>query len=290
MTGYGRYESSWNDIKLSVEIRAVNHRFCEIAVRLPRHLMFLEDNIKKRIQQKVQRGRIDVYMTFNTESLVKKSLKVDWELAKAYCLSVKEMRDRLDIEGEVSVQDMLGIQDLFQIEEELSDDEYTYRNVLLQAVDQATDELVKMRTLEGKALTKDLQMRISKMQGLLEQIKVQAPNVKDQYAKKLEGRVKEWLPDAIDADQSRLLTEVALFAEKADISEEITRLESHYDQFLHNLEQTEPVGRKLDFLIQEMNREMNTIGSKANDIDISQSVVELKSELEKLREQVQNVE
>jgi uncharacterized protein (TIGR00255 family) len=289
MTGYGRYEGFLNDIKLTVEIKTVNHRYCELAIRLPRQLMLYEDRIKRQIQEKVHRGRIDVFISFHSDTLAKRKVKLDMELAEAYVSSIQELKDRLHVTGELTVHDLITLEDLFQIEEEESDVEQ-FNVPLLNAVMQATDQLLQMRGIEGKALLEDLSHRVSAIRETVKQISEYAPKVKDQYEKRLETRIKEFLQQRAELDEARLLNEVAVFAEKSNIDEELTRLASHCDQFTGILTLDEPVGRKLDFLIQEMNREVNTIGSKANDIEISQYVVELKSTIEKMREQVQNIE
>jgi uncharacterized protein (TIGR00255 family) len=289
MTGYGRYEGFLNDIKLTVEIRTVNHRFCELSIRLPRQLMLYEDRIKRQIQENVHRGRIDVFISFHSDTLAKRKVKPDLELAEAYLSSIQELKDRLHVEGEFTIRDLITLEDLFRVEEEESDVEQ-FDVPLLSAVMQATDQLLQMRVEEGKALARDLSHRVSTIRETVQRITEYAPKVKDHYEKRLEVRIKEFLQQRADLDEARLLNEVAVFAEKSNIDEELIRLTSHCDQFTGILALEEPVGRKLDFLIQEMNREVNTIGSKANDIDISQYVVELKSTIEKMKEQVQNIE
>jgi uncharacterized protein (TIGR00255 family) len=289
MTGYGRYEGFINDIKLTVEIKTVNHRYCELSIRLPRQLMLYEDRIKRQIQEKVHRGRIDVFISFHSDTLAKRKVKLDIELAEAYLSSIQELKDRLHVTGDLTVHDLLTLEDLFQVEEDESDVEQ-FNVPLLTAVMKATDQLLQMRVIEGKALIEDLSHRVSTIRETVKQITEYAPKVKDQYEKRLETRMKDFLQQRAELDEARLLNEVAVFAEKSNIDEELTRLTSHCDQFTGILALDEPVGRKLDFLIQEMNREVNTIGSKANDIDISQYVVELKSTIEKMREQVQNIE
>lgn len=289
MTGYGRYEDYLNDIRLTVEIKSVNHRFCEISIRLPRHLMLFEDRLKRQIQGKLHRGRIDVFVSYQSETLVKRKLSFDWDLAQAYLSSVQQMKDRLQLSGDMTVQDLLGIEDLFQVEEEESDME-ELRNPILEAANQATIQLLEMREEEGMALAQDLKKRVFSIQETVHTLTVYSPKVKEHYQNRLELRMKEFLLNRVDLDEARVLNEVAVFADRANIDEELTRLASHCQQFTRILSLDEPVGRKLDFLVQEMNREANTVGSKANDIEISQHVVELKSNIEKMKEQVQNIE
>jgi uncharacterized protein (TIGR00255 family) len=289
MTGYGRYKGFLNEVKLTVEMKSVNHRFCETSIRLPRNLMMFEDHLKRQIQEKIHRGRIDVFISFHSDTLSKRNVKLDWELAEAYLSSIQQMKDQLNVSGEITVRDLISIEDLFQVEEEESDVD-KFSDPLTSAVMQATDQLLHMRSVEGKALAQDLSQRVSSIRETVKLLIEYAPKVKEYYEKRLEGRIKEFLQHRVEIDESRFLNEVAVFAERSNIDEELTRLASHCDQFTGILELDEPVGRKLDFLIQEMNREVNTIGSKANDIDISQYVVELKSTIEKMKEQVQNIE
>lgn len=289
MTGYGRFETVQEETKLLIEMKSVNHRFCEVSFRLPRTLMVFEDKLRKIIQEKVHRGRIDVFITLQSENLSKKELKVDWELVQAYIDSSRRIQQEWGLTGEITVKDLIGIQDLFHIEEAETDAEQI-QQLLTHAIQKATEQLVHMRIEEGKALAHDLQQRVALIEETIQQLKVHAPKVVEQYRNRLEVRLKEFLEEKAEIEESRLLPEVAIFSERSNISEEITRLESHCQQFRYNLTSKEPVGRKLDFLVQEMNREVNTIGSKANDLLISQLVVELKSNVEKIKEQVQNIE
>jgi uncharacterized protein (TIGR00255 family) len=289
MTGYGRYEVAVGDIKLIVEMKSVNHRFLEISVRLPRDLLLFEDKIKKIIQEKVSRGRVDVYITVSSDTLVKKKLHIDLDLVKAYLASFQALREEVGIFGNVEVKDLLGIPDLFQVEEEETDINL-FRQVMNEGVLQATHQFLIMREAEGEALAIDLKMRILLIEKITQNLIEYAPLIKEHYRSRIENRVREFLENRVEIDEGKILNEVAIFAEKSNIDEELTRLISHCQQFLIILDKDEPVGRKLDFLIQEMNREVNTIGSKANDIRISQQAVELKSELEKIKEQVQNIE
>lgn len=289
MTGYGRYVGYLNELKLTVEIKSVNHRFCEMSFRLPRHLLLFEDRLKRQIQEKIHRGRIDVFVSYQSDTLTKRKLNLDWDLAQAYLSSVQQMKDRLHVAGDITVQDLLGIEGLFQVVEEESDVEQ-FRNPLFNALDQATLQLLEMREEEGNALAQDLSKRVIAIQETVALLTEYSPKVKAFYQNRLELRMKEFLQHRAEIDEARIINEVAIFADKSNIDEELTRLASHCQQFTRTLSLEEPVGRKLDFLVQEMNREVNTIGSKANDIEISQHVVELKSNIEKMKEQVQNIE
>jgi uncharacterized protein (TIGR00255 family) len=290
MTGYGRYETNVDGMKLTVEMRAVNHRFCEIQVRLPRQLAVFEERIKRLIREDIHRGRIEVYITFNAEALVSKKLLIDWELAQAYVSSLRDVQRRFNLSGDLSVQDLLSIEQIWQIDEDDAEHEGEFEIALMSAVKQSLEQLLRMRDQEGHALAQDLKLKINTIRELTEQIQRQAPHVREAYAQRLEKRIRDFLQQDHELDEGRMLMEVAIFADKSAIDEELTRLKSHCDQFGHILAHGGSIGRKLDFLVQEMNREANTIGSKANDITISQAVVELKSQLEMVKEQVQNLE
>lgn len=296
MTGYGRFETLWQGIKLTLEMKSVNHRFCEVVIRSPRHIMFLEEPMKRQIQGHIQRGRIELYITcHNIDALVNKKLQVDWELAEALIHTTHQLKERFDLAGQLTVQDLLGHEGLFQIEEELNTTEEALSAALLHALEQVTLQLKEMRQQEGLRLVADLQQRLQSISKLIMDVKELAPRVKESYAQRLEAKLREFMEQRLvstfSMDDSRLLTEIALFAEKTDIDEELIRLASHTQQFEMILTgHEEAIGRKLDFLVQEMNREVNTIGSKVNDSEIRQLVVEVKSQLEKIKEQIQNLE
>ncbi|KUK31718.1 MAG: Uncharacterized protein XD63_1010 [Thermoanaerobacterales bacterium 50_218] len=287
MTGYGRGEHEENGIRATVEIRSVNHRFLEIAVRLPRTYMGFEERIKKKIQENVARGRLDVYVTIDDNRENKRKIKLDKELAVEYYNYLRELAKILEIDFQLRVIDIVQLPDVIIAEEEEKDLEEIW-SVVEKALEQAVAHLVQMRTQEGANLYKDFLHRKKQVRQLLQQIKERAPLLSEELREKLRSRVEALVGEEIE--EERLLTEVVFYAERSDITEEVVRLFSHLDQFSKLLEASGPVGRKLDFLLQEMNREINTIGAKAADLVISPLVVEIKSELEKMREQVQNVE
>lgn len=289
MTGFGQAEYTDGERKFLVEMRSVNHRFCEISVRMPRQLNVLEEAIKKKIQETIKRGRIDVYIAIEHEGETPQSLEVNWSLADEYVQINREINQRYQWNATLASRDLITLPEVVQVKEE-ADDVESLRLPLLEAVTLASERLLEMREVEGEQLKVDLTSRVKHLTTLLDEIKKQAPTVVENYRERVRRRLTEFLGNQLDIDEGRLLTEVALFADRSDIDEEITRLESHCKQFLNNLKGNEPVGRKLDFILQEMNREANTIGSKANDLLISQKVVELKAELEKMKEQVQNIE
>lgn len=287
MTGYGRGDREKDGIRFIVEVRSVNHRFLEIMVRLPSGWMMFEDPVKKVVQSVVRRGRVDVFVTLETADR-EQTAEVDWQLAKSIVQTVREMNQRLGLSGELTAVDLLKMPQVWTLrEKEIVPQDH--QSLLMEAVQEACAALLRMRQQEGQALAADLVRRIDNLTRLVDRIRERAPMVVEEYRSRLRQRMNEILSD-VDINEDRLLAEAAIFADKSDIQEELTRLESHARQFLDSLSTDEPVGRRLDFLLQEMNREVNTIGSKSGDRLISSWVVECKSELEKMKEQVQNIE
>ena len=288
MTGYGRAEKQGDGVSFAVEMRSVNHRFCEVAIRMPREFAALEDEVRKKILSYVRRGRVDVFITVETQT-APSSLKVNWELARQYKEAAEKMGEVFGLAPQMSARELLLLPDVAQVGDEKPDSQ-VYQVPLLEAVEEAAAMLVSMRQKEGQALRQDVLSRIEKMKRLVEELAVFAPRVADAYRDRIFARVDEYIQGRCDIDESRLLHEVAVFAERADISEEITRLRSHFVQFGQIVEETDAIGRQLDFLVQGCHREINTVGAKANHLEISQKVVILKAELEKVKEQVQNIE
>src|SRR5690606_20554440 len=288
MTGYGRDCLLKDGISYEGEIGSVNNRYLDITVRLPGGWISLEERIKREIQPLVRRGRVDVFVQIRTDQLSRRNVTVNWEVAEAAIRAAREMKGRFALDGSLSVSDLFHVPEVVTVEEVPLDPE-SCSEPLREAVRTACIRLVEMRRKEGEALAEDLFSRTETLQNLLVEIRSRAPKVAEEYRRRLETRLKEWM-EGVSLDENRLMMEAALYAERADISEELTRLDSHVSQFRRLLSSDEPVGRRLDFLLQEMNREINTIGSKANDGLISLWVVDCKSELEKMREQVQNIE
>lgn len=288
MTGFGRGEAFGQGKKFTVELKAVNHRYCEIYLRLPRSLVLLEDKCKRLIQTSISRGRIDGFFSIEDcdENPVK--IKVDRDLAQSYYIAMEELREMLQLTGKPALQDIVQFPNVL-VQEDADTDVEQLWPYLEDALKQAITGLVNMRKTEGKRLYSDFKERINLIDVSRTEIEKRAPIVVKEYHKRLTNRINEWLRDSV-LDQERLAMEVAIFAERSNITEELVRLSSHLEQMAACLDVIEPVGRKLDFLVQEMNREINTISSKANDLAIGRLVVEVKSELEKIREQVQNVE
>ncbi|BAB06233.1 YicC family protein [Halalkalibacterium halodurans] len=290
MTGYGFASIEGDAFKATVELRSVNHRFFEWNCRLPRPLSFLEEELKKIAKNAVQRGKLDVFIKIEGEALTKRELEVDWDLLKQYEAASRKIAQTINQEHVLDIPSLLFSDQLVQVNEAGEVDEELIQ-VIKQAMEKAVHDLRHMRMEEGSHLKQDLDVRLNIMSELVEQIDTYSPEVVDHYRDKLRKRVNEFLSGfESQLDESRLLAEVALFAEKSDISEELTRLRSHIEQFANILSGGGVVGRKLDFLVQEMNREANTIGSKANHLAIRRHVVEMKSEIEKMKEQVQNIE
>ena len=290
MTGYGRGECTMYERKFTVEIKAVNHRYNDITVKLPRAIMGFEDEIKKAISKKVFRGKLDVFVNFESFSQEDINISVNEPLAKSYTETLRKLKSDLHLDGDVTIEIVSKFPDVITVDKSISNEntENEIRECLMKAVEDATDAFVAMREVEGETLKKNIIEKVAFVNDALQKIEERAPWVSKDYRARLEAKLADL--DEIQVDESRLLTEVLLFADKAYIDEEITRLHSHISQMYSIVEENVPVGRKLDFLVQEMNRETNTIGSKSNDIEITNHVVDIKSEIEKIREQIQNIE
>lgn len=287
MTGFGRGKAESEFFSINVEVKTVNHRFCEMNIRMPRQLLKIEDRMKKKLSQHIRRGRVEVYVSLEGEGVVTRKVHVDWKLLDEYYQFIDQVRDKYGVEGTVTLQDLLSRSELLHIEEsEIGNNEL--ENLVLAATEEAAVFLKQMRMAEGEELKQDLLAILDQLETNVSDLQKFAPLVVQSFKERLTKRMEEFVNGQLD--ETRILTEVAVFADKADINEEVTRLKSHFQQFLQTLDSMEPMGRKLDFIVQEMNREANTIGSKANDSNIAKRVVEIKSLLEKLKEQVQNIE
>lgn len=289
MTGYGRGESEDDFYRFIIEIKSVNHRYNDISVRMPRHISYLEDTIKKTIKEKISRGKIDVYVNLEYVNESAIDVDVDIPLALSYKKALEELKTELNLEDNIRLNNILSMNEVVRTERK-EVDENLVKNGLLKSLDIALTHILEMKEREGEELKKDMLIKLDKIRYHVDIIEERSPSVVLEYKEKLNERISEILDNSLIIDEERLSNEVAIFADKSSIDEEIVRLKSHIKQFKNILEEDDVIGRKLDFLIQEFNREINTIGSKANDITISKHVVELKSELEKIREQVQNIE
>lgn len=288
MTGYGRETAESANWKVTVEMKSVNNRFLDVTVKMPKQYNPLEDLIKKEISAVLSRGHVDAYITVEEVGERKQSIAVDTDLALDYCRAVQEIADKTGLPYQINLTDIASYYGVLTAQKEESDLDELWLT-MGEAVKSSLKQLFDMRVTEGAKLAVDIQSRLNILAEIREKIMVRSPLVVSDYREKLSQRIQDVLGE-VEIDQDKLLNEVAFFADKADIAEEITRLGSHFEQFLDNLAKDEPVGRKLDFILQEINREVNTIGSKANDTEISHLVIEAKGELEKIREQVQNFE
>ncbi|WP_313756623.1 YicC/YloC family endoribonuclease [Tissierella sp.] len=289
MTGFGRGEFSNEVYNFKVEIKAVNHRYNDIVVKMPRHISYLEENVKKIIKTEINRGKIDVYINLDyiNESAI--DIKVDIPLAKSYKDVLERLSEELGLEENIRLFNILGLSEIIKTERKELDEDIAW-TCLKEALNIALRDIMNMKVVEGEELKNDMISKLDRIETIVLKIEERSPLVVLEYKGKLKERISELLDKDINIDEDRIASEVAIFADKSNINEEIVRLKSHVKQFLSILNEKDAIGRKLDFLIQEMNREINTIGSKANDMLISQNVVEIKSELEKIREQVQNIE
>ena len=287
MTGYGLGMSESERLKVRVEVKTVNHRFSEFHIRMPRQLLVLEDKIKKLLAAYIRRGRAEVFISIDGEGLLTKRLEVDWALLDQYMSHLNEFTYKYHLHPNDDLQNITHLEGIFHIHEEQTNTNEA-EELILEAVKQAGEQLLAMRKAEGIRLQEDIVEQLKKLADTVDQVKEYAPLVLEQYKQRLQTRMTEFTSGIID--ETRMLNEVAVFTDKADINEEITRLKSHLSQVFATIESDTAIGRKLDFLVQEMNREVNTIGSKANDAKIALQVVEMKSLLEKIKEQVQNIE
>jgi len=287
MTGYGRCHIEEDGREMTVEVKSVNHRFLDVSYRLSRTLSFLDDAVRKGVGARLARGHVDVFVSYANHRQDAKEVRVDTALALAYQKAVEQLSAALGRESDLPLTDYTRLPDVLTVQER-EEDQDTVRDLFVKALSGALDNLVAMREQEGERMCADILEKISNIERIRGQIAGRAPMVVAEYRDKLQQRIAA-LTDG-ELDEARLITEVAIFADRAAIDEELVRLLSHAGQIRATTELAEPVGRKLDFLVQELNREVNTIGSKASDTQIAQWVVEAKGEIEKLREQVQNVE
>lgn len=289
MTGFGRAIAEADGRELTVELKSVNHRYLDIGMRLPRTLIFLEDTIRSGLNGKLSRGHVDVYINYKNNRSDSRLVLLDEPLIGTYLSAIEKASDISGLRNDMTLSKLLHMPDLLTVVES-DDDREVVSQLCVRAVAQATDALIVMRAVEGEKLASDIIARSRTLLDIILLIEERAPNVVRDYKDKLSARIAELLGGGIELDQTRLANEVAIFAEKADIDEEIVRLKSHISQLTAMLKGNDPAGRKLDFVVQEMNREMNTIGSKAADLAILDAVIYGKAEIEKIREQVQNIE
>ena len=288
MTGYGRSESTVHGRTLTVEVKSVNNRYLDCNVRLPRVYSCAEDGIQRRVKGTISRGKVDVFINVEHTSEAAVSVTLNQSVAAGYLAAIRTMAETFCLPGEVTVGMLSHFPDVFQVDKVPEDLEELTAD-LNQVAEAALADFDAMRVREGDKLTQDLLGRLETLDGYTGQVEERSPQTVAAYREKLTTRLREVLEDR-QLDEGRILTEAAIFADKVAVDEETVRLRSHLDQFRTMLAEGSPVGRKLDFLIQEMNRETNTIGSKCNDLEVSTIVVNMKAEIEKIREQVQNIE
>lgn len=287
MTGFGRGKYENDSREYIVEIKSVNHKYNDITIKMPRNITFLEENVKKEINKVITRGKVDVYVSFVNNSNIGREVKINSELAKMYIKELRKICEETGIEDNINAIDVAKLPDVLNMQND-EDEEQLWKELQL-AIKEAVDGFVTMRQNEGEKIKKDLLDRINEVSENVNKICEFSTRLVEDYVVKLTNRVKEYLNTNV-VDENRLAQEVVIYADKCSVEEEITRLKSHINQFINLLNADGPIGKKIDFLLQEMNRETNTIGSKANCLDITNLVVEVKTELENIREQIQNIE
>ncbi len=288
MTGFGRVEKNNSAWQVVVEIKTVNHRFSDLNIKLPKNLSVFEPEIRKLINTSLSRGRVELYISLVSLETAAYSIGVDWGLAQSYVDTAQSLAMRFGLNCGLTAQHLLELPDLLTVEEAKLDYAALWE-FIEPALRETLDQVNQMRLDEGQRLTADITMRLDKIRDAVDRIEQRSPLVTEEYAQRLSERMIQFLQEG-SIEQERIIAEAALFAEKSNITEEIIRLRSHITEAHKLLEESEPVGRKLDFIVQEMNREINTIGSKANDEKIASEVIFCKAEIEKVREQAQNLE
>ena len=288
MTGFGRAKLEINDRIYNVEIKSVNHKYSDISIKMPRSLLYLEDKVKKEITANISRGKIDVFISFENYSDKGKEIIVNNDLVKKYMEEFTKLAQENNLSMNIPVTEITKLPDVLTLKT-TDDDEDVIENELLDCVNSAIKSFVDMREVEGNKIKEDLLRRIEIINQIVEKISELSTGLVEDYVVKLEERIKEILKTNV-IDEARLATEVVIYADKCSVEEELTRLRSHITQFKQILDEEKPIGKKIDFLIQEMNREINTTGSKSGSIDITNLVVDAKTNLEDIREQIQNIE
>ena len=286
MTGYGRAMRELDGRQLTIELKSVNHRFLDLSFRMPRNLMFLEDDARKLIGARLSRGHVDVFMTYRNMRSDARKVQVDRALFDAYASALSGLTDS-GVEDDRSLMNIARLPDVLVVTE-AEEDQDALRALLKETLDAALDQLIEMRRREGAEMKKDLAFRTDRIEEMTNAVEARYPDTVEEYTRRLRASIEELIGKNVD--ETRLLTEVAVMADRSAIAEETVRLHAHIAQLRECLEKAEPVGRRIDFLVQELNREVNTISSKSQDVPITQLVVSMKAEIEKLREQLQNIE
>lgn len=287
MTGYGKSSLSINSREYQVEIKTVNHKYIDVNIKMPRIISYLEEDVRKLVVSRIKRGKVDIQISFENYSQDGNDVKINTELAQIYIQSLRKLAEAENLSNNIEVTEITKLPDVLTIKSNL--DENETKEELLQVVNEAIDKLIQMRKIEGEKISKDILDKIARIEQKNEEIFSLSTGLIEEYVVKLEARVKELLKTE-ELDKSRLMQEVVIYADKCSVEEEVTRLRSHIYQLRYLINSEEPIGKKMDFLIQEMNRETNTIGSKANNLEITNTVVDIKTILEDIREQIQNIE
>lgn len=287
MTGFGRAKFEQNAREYQIEIKSVNYKYNDVSVKLPRNISYLEEKIRASVSKSIARGKVDVFVSFINNSSMGKNIKINNEIAKIYIEELRNLAEETGIEANFRAIDISKMPDVLMIQNE--EDEDLIMNEIQKPLNEAIENFILMKETEGKRISQDLKERINNISEKVEKISENSTGLIDEYIVKLEARIKEILKVDV-VDETRLAQEVVIFADKTSIQEELTRLRSHISQFTDILENNAVVGKKLDFIIQEMNREINTIGSKSGSLEITNLVIDVKTELEDIREQVQNLE
>lgn len=288
MTGYGRGQEILNGLSVVVELKSVNHRYYEYSSRLPRGYGFLDDKLKTHLQQRISRGKVDVFVQIHTLETVGSEVVVDHGLAEGYLTALRELAERYDLRDDVSAAVLSRYPDVLTVQQAALDEEAVW-DAVRQVADVALDRFVSMREVEGACMRDDVLSRANTIRNAVAVVEQRSPETVRAHMEKVETRMRELL-DGVPVDEARLLNEAAVFADKVAVAEETVRLASHLDQLEQLVSGDGAVGRKLDFLVQEINRETNTIGSKCSDLELTRIVVDIKAEIEKIREQIQNIE
>ena len=288
MTGFGRCEVAENNRKFTVEIKSVNHRYLDVNIKMPKKLNFFESAIRAELKNYISRGKVDVFISYEDYTENHANIRYNRELAAEYRKYLRQMQEEFGLEDDIRVSTLSRYPEVFTMEEQNVDEGELWKE-LRKAIQGAAESFVQTRVAEGERLREDLLQKLDGMLGLVDFIAERSPRIVQEYRQKLEERVKDLLGDA-QVDENRLLTEVTIFADKVCVDEELVRLRSHIETTKATLQEGGSMGRKLDFIAQEMNREANTTLSKSNDLEVSNCAIELKTEIEKVREQIQNIE
>ena len=289
MTGFGRGEYSDGKRTFTAEVKSVNHRYSDIYVKMPRRYSFAEDSVKKAAKKTIKRGKTEINILVESITEADTEIRLNEPAAKQYIENLTRLKDQFGLSGDISLPLIAGMPDVIKVIPSVEDED-EIKDSIGKALEKALEAHDKMRGVEGEKLVEDLSMRADLVKSYAEKIKERAPQIEKEYADGLRARISELVDGTVDVSEDRIMLEAAIFADKASITEELVRMNSHISQLHSILDGGGTVGKKLDFLVQEMNREANTIGAKANDLDITKYMLDIKAEVEKIREQVQNIE